>query len=81
MKKALIIPDPGLFTKIEAVAGFHHRDRTHSFKIDRQLNHRERFRVFCLTVCFFLRSAGIHSRNCLKRTSVSARAQIQKRPI
>jgi hypothetical protein len=25
MKKALIILDPGLFTKIEAVAGFHYR--------------------------------------------------------
>jgi hypothetical protein len=33
MKKALIILDPGLFTKIEAVAGFHHRDRTHSLKL------------------------------------------------
>jgi len=54
LKKAPIIRDQGLFTKIGAVAGFHHRNQIDSFKIDRQFNHRKRFCVFCLTVCFFL---------------------------
>jgi len=48
-KKAPIIRDQGLFIKIEAVAGFRHRDRLRSFKIDRQLNRKSWFRVLHTT--------------------------------